>query len=281
MELSANEWPIIASEESRPMAKPEFHLRIAGQDVAPETVDVSDLLTLVTDLRKAIASTADGYVDLPLPSRYGAVVSLVGVEPGSNRLRIAVSSFAISAVAAITQAIADDNYYQIPFPAQEALARMSKQAVSKGWELNFQPGRDGQIVPATISKTHEVPDPRSRTASGTTTIFGRCMRVGGEEPVARIKLAGTNDTITVKFADEKMVVELAHRLYRDVGLVGVATWTPMDWKIAEFEVRKILPYEPIGAERAFKDLAEAAAGRWDDVDAVEYVRSLRSEDDKG
>ncbi|HTU22501.1 MAG TPA: hypothetical protein VMG10_30970 [Gemmataceae bacterium] len=261
------------------MAKPEFHIRIAGQDVAPETVDVSDLVTLVSDLRKAIAVTAD--LNSEAPSRTGPILSLVGVEIGSSRLHLAVAGFALAAVARITQAIATDDYASIPYTAQEALARMSKQAVNRGWELNFQPGRNGPIKAATISEAHEVPDPRSRTANGTTTVYGRCMRVGGEDPVARIKLAGTNETITATFADEKMVIELAHRLYRDVGLVGRAIWTPMDWKIVEFEVQQILPYEPIGAERAFQDLAEAAAGRWDDVDAVEYVRSLRGEDEEG
>jgi hypothetical protein len=95
-------------------------------------------------------------------------------------------------------------------------------------------------------------------------------------------LVGKEETITVSFPQEQqeMIKHLARHLYEVVGLEGYATWTTTDWKITNFQVQRILPFKPTSPDKAFSSLAEAAAGRWNDVDAEDYVRNLRSGDDE-
>jgi hypothetical protein len=259
------------------MTRSQFQIHLSGNTVAPEVIDVIDLFTLLGDFRKAVCVTVGITQDRRAEGE--PLISLVGVETGSSKLSLVASATALLGASIITQAVAEDDYSRVPLEAQTALSNVSKLVVQRGWELQFVPDQSGAIRPARISRDHEVPDPAARTMSGTTTIYGRCMRVGGEEPVARIKLTKNQRTITAELT-EALAKLLAPRLYEEVGLEGVAQWRTVDWEIVHFQAKRILEYRPAGPVGAFADLAEAAAGRWWSIDAEDFVRKMRSEDDE-
>ena len=62
------------------MDKPEFELRVAGDNIAPNTVDVEDLVEILSLLRKALILMS-GIPDEPGTE---SVLSLVGINPGQR-----------------------------------------------------------------------------------------------------------------------------------------------------------------------------------------------------
>lgn len=138
------------------MTKPRFDVRILGSGVLPETVGAGELADFLIELEKAVRSM--------LQSRAAgeteeAVISLVDVAAGSNRLTIAVAPAAVWAVSAITQAVASSDYRQLPYDAHLALAQLSGKAVTKQWSIEFARNSKLDLPRAVISAEHTVPDP--------------------------------------------------------------------------------------------------------------------------
>lgn len=254
------------------MRKRTFKIDIVGPGVSPETTRASDLADLMVQVERAIVETARAQgADLPDE----AVVSLVAVGEGSNSLTLAVADCALPATSSISHAVSADDYESIPPQAHEALYEISKQAVRQDWTVNFVPERSPRIEGAAISSEHEVPPPPVPPhVVGTTTVFGRCVAVGGvTRPKARIRLQ--NGDLLYVDVTEQLAKKLAKNLYDQVCVEGAATWRTDDWTLLRFDAVRVTDFRPTDAVAAFEKLSAAAGGRWDEVDAVEYVRQLR------
>jgi hypothetical protein len=182
-------------------------------------------------------------------------------------------------VSAISHAVAAQDYHTLPPSAQLELATLSKQMVKRDWVVEFLADPALHIEHAKISTEHPVPEPLPPpSATGTTVVFGRCVRVGGAgAPRAEIRLPEGN--LLYIDVSEEMAKELARRLYDEVCIEGRATWRTTDWTLLDFKAAHVTDYRPTGLVEAFEQLARAAGGRWNNVRADEYVRELRSEDD--
>ena len=127
---------------------------------------------------------------------------------------------------------------------------------------------DAEITPDTeISLAPEL--------HGMTTIYGQCVRVGGETPTASIRLL--NGKLIAAKIDTKKAIDLAMHLYSEVALEGEATWDASGSEMIGFKAEKILEYKACDLEEAFRKLYEAGGSIWDGVDAVAYVQELRAE----
>lgn len=252
--------------------KASFEVVLTGEGVSPDTTRAGDLAELLQNMEKAIVETArsEGIKIADEP-----VVSLVGVEPGSNRLQLAIASMVVPAASLLSHAVADKNYDRIPRTAHEAVYAVSNQASRKKWAVSLLLEHDApEIVSATISEENAVPAPPASPAiSGTTIMYGTCIRVGGVKPKAEIRLAG-GGMLYIEVSED-IARQLAISLYEEVCLEGEATWSTKDWSIEGFRATGVMAYRRTDAETAFRLLAEAAGSRWDDVDAEEYVRNLR------
>jgi hypothetical protein len=267
------------------MSKPEFVVRITGDQVSPESIDVRDLFAVLVELRKAMCLAA-GLDDEEVSNHDEAAVSLAGLAPGSANLMLVVSRAALAGAIAISQAAHNGDYSRIPLGAHAALAHVSRHVVRRGWEMQFLPSPSGPVSPARIGPDREVPDPLAHRLRGTTRVYGQLLRVGGEHPPSvRLRLAGTKEAVTI-IVTEQIAKDLGHRLYEQVGLECEASWSPEGLGFAKapspvLRAKRVLPYRPSGdLEDAFRELAEAAHGRWDSVDVDEYVREMRSEDEE-
>ena len=258
------------------MAKPHLQIRISGINVSPEMTRAGDLADILKGIEAAIEATARGQgVELPDDE---VSVSLVGVEESSNKLTIAVVSTCVAAAAQISGTVASGEYGEIPRKAHEALYDVSQKSLEREWEVRFEENASLHVRAATISSQNEVPAlPAPTVISGTTTIYGHCVRVGGARtPRAELRL-GNRRTIDVHLSQE-LAKELGKILYEEVAITGEATWDAEDWSIRSLEATRIMPYRPTDLLVAFDELADLSKGRWGNVDASEYVRVLRSED---
>jgi len=258
------------------MSKRAVKITISGPGLLPETTRASELGDFLRNIEKAVFETAKAQV---AEISDEDIVSLTKIEASSNKLTFAVAGLLIPGVVCVSQAIKTKKYETLPRQAHEALHEVSAQAVRHKWEVKFDKNTSLNIRGGSISEENQVPPaPPPPHIEGTTSIYGRCIRVGGKTPKAIIELyQGKSLPINLS---EDMAKELAKSLYEDVCIEGKAKWNTEDLMIAEFEAVRICEFRATDAVTAFKNLAAAAKGRWDRVDAIKYVEGLRSEGEK-
>ena len=254
----------------------QFDVELHGPNVSPETVDVRDLCALISQFETALRAA------LPLAdavTQSEALLSLVAVSPGSDRLTFLPSPAGFTALVIIGTALAAADFSELPLPAHEACAAVSKAVVARDWTLRITGAKIGQKQPIEISKHRPVPKPPAPIiAEGNTTLYGILIRVGGDTPRATLKPAAAN-AITVDLTHDQ-AKDLGRRLYDEIGLHGDARWNRDTHELDSFTVRRVLTYEKTDILTAFQELAEAAEGRWDGIDAAKFVKNLRSERQK-
>jgi hypothetical protein len=249
-------------------------VEIAGEGVLPETTAARDLADFLIWAEEAI-TTQGGACGLEVDQ--AVVVSLVGIERGhSSRLRFSIRAGALAAVAAISTAVADGDYGRLCPATHAALHKISERSSERNWEVRFVENPALGLRPGLISPSRPVPPLGGlRTATGTTTLFGVCFRVGGvTAPRAEVRLA--NGVLLHLDITRDLAKVLAKRLYEKVCIQGVATWTTGDWSIQGFRATGVAEFSAPDPQTAFDELGRAAGAQWAGVDALEYVRRLRS-----
>ena len=258
------------------MSTVSFKIAITGRGVLPETTRAGDLAEFVVNVEKAISETAKAR-GVALCDE--DIVSLTDIEKSSNKLTFTVAALLLPVAGAISAAVKTSKYESLPRQAHKALHDISGQAVKKNWKVQFIEERSLSIEGGEISSERPVPEPPvAPSIRGTTSIYGRCIRVGGVQPRAEIeRYQGGKIYIDVS---EQLAKDLAKRLYDAVCLQGVATWNSEDWTIETFECTEISEFSEVNVAQAFEQVAAAAKGKWAAVDAVKYVEALRSEGEK-
>lgn len=249
---------------------------ITGAQVSPERVAVRDLIDVLTRIERAVDSYAEAHLgEVPEEAR----LSLVDIKPGSECLVFSVPDPLVGAMAVISKAIDLEDYAELPGATYHELYALSESVTRRGWGLEIRELPEQGIHHARIDAAKPLaPPPRPAAIQGTTAIHGRCLRVGGAtEPKAEIRLSATEKLLNVALSEE-LAKEVAKRLYEEVVLEGTATWSTETWEIESFRVSRVTDYRKTDPDLAFKELAEAAEGKWEGVDALDYVRGLRRDD---
>lgn len=255
------------------MAKRNFTIKMTGK-ARPETVSAGDLADFIEHVEKALVAYAKTEA---LELQSDVAVSLVGVGEGSNELTFAAQVEVMPGVIAMAEAITHRDFSKLPFETHQNLYDMVELSRKRDWGLELH--TVGQAA-AIIEPGEEIQFPSSPVlVSGSTNLLAWCVRVGGAKPKAEIRTLKDNTLLYVVVSID-IAKELAKRLYEVVILEGQATWSAETWEIKDFKVSSVQPYRKMPVSNAFSGLREAANGRWDGVDAVEYVSELRSVTDK-
>ena len=252
------------------MPKPTFQFKIQGDGVTPESVRLRDLVETLQLVEAAIAETARGMGESDIEALN---LSLVGITNGSADCTVAASPAMIRAASVVTRSLERNEFTTLPMRAQTSLRKLWKKSDNKGWDFSFAP-IDNDVTFAQILHDREILRPGQ--IAGRTTLYGKCMDVGGKKPTAKLNLL-SGETLTVELSSEEMAKQLGARLYEVVGLEGEAKWGADDWKLERFIVDRITEYAETHAADAFSRLAQLAGNTWDDVDPVAYVQDLRAD----
>lgn len=254
--------------------KPTFRIDLLGENLSPETTRASDLAEVILQVEKTILETAASQ-GIEIPDE--ALVSLVGIGDGSTKLTLAAALLVLPVVGCVSHAVSSGDYGELPRAAHEALHEMSQRAVARKWAIRFLEDPFAHIEPGVISEEHQVPPPpMPPEVRGTTTLYGRCIRVGGVRPKAEISLH-QGGTLFIDVTED-IARGLGRRLYDEVCILGEATWETETWTIQGFRAIALSPYGPTGLAAAFEQLAAAAGTHWDGVDAIDYVQHSRHGD---
>lgn len=254
------------------MARVEFRVKISGP--RPDEVSARNLAEILTHLEDAVVSFAETN-GLEFPET-GPALSLVDVGEGSDLLTFSVFEPVVPSVAVISTAIARNFYQLLPAETHEAMWRASEIVRKAGWGLEFLEDERAGVMSAVITPERGIsPPPTPTMLSGSTVLLARCLRVGGATtPKAELRVVQGGRLINPDVS-EKIAKELGHHLYEEVLVEGIAKWDTRTWEIKEFTVKAIYEFDRIDPKLAVRELAEAAAGAWDHVDAVEFVADQR------
>jgi hypothetical protein len=113
---------------------------------------------------------------------------------------------------------------------------------------------------------------------GETVLYGKVIRVGGVEP--RVELKPLVGQILSCATTVEIAIQLANRLYQQVGVFGHATWDQEKLEIQEFRISRVLAYEKKPLTHAFKLLREVTQKEFDVIEDVDqYITNLRHGED--
>lgn len=259
------------------MADNEFLLRIVGEDVSPQSVDVDDLTDVIRGFRGAIASIAgeDGH------RVFLGLVNVAATASDSETLTLSGSPETLASAQELVRSLASDTTHKLPEKARICLRNIWKSTFRRGWDACEFSGNGSAIGNAAILREKEL-FPIPGTYRGTTTLYGRCIRAGGERrKTATLKLTN-GETLTITLKTTKLAKQLGERLYQVVGLKGEAIWQSSDRSLSDFRADTLTDYTdrdtPLrerSVVEAFDALVIAAGNRWDNVNPDEFVREQR------
>lgn len=252
--------------------KPTLTFSIEGSGVTPESVRVRDLYEVLSLVESALAETSKTMVGVSKTADLS--LSLVKVEGGSNLLSVAMSRTMFQAADVVVSAVAEEDFSAVPMVAQAQLRKLWQKANRQSWDFRFSKS-DGRQKEAQISSKREILKPAK--VSGVTTLYGKCVDVGGDTKITvRLRLE-SGDYFTAQVNNLEMGRELGGRLQEWVGLEGEAKWDSETWSMQSFRATRITEYHDTNPVEAFSKLAATSGNAWDDVDAEEFVRELRAE----
>lgn len=257
-----------------------FHFEVKGEGVEPGSIPLRELIGLMALLQGALTETAKarGLKDEALD------YSLTAVNKGnSSDYQITASPEALANANYLTRAIANrDLLLALPQAARDKVRELWAWTYEHGYDAVAFSSNGSQITPAIIRADEEPPGERL-TYRGTTTVYGVCTRAGGDTHRSATLRLADGKTKTVRLKTKSLAQELGRRLYQTVGLVGEAIWDADSRRIVAFQAESLSPFRdrdpgadrPRSITRSLERLAEAAGGRWDEVDPDEFVRELR------
>jgi len=254
------------------MDLPKIEVRFTG-GVSPENVHVGELanvLKAIEDLFAAALITSDADV-----KEEDVLVGLVGVGSGSVRLQFA-TTFHGSTIAALMQIGRLIRAQQLlPHQAIGPIQTIHRFVRKHNCVAQFIAPSRGENPLAELLPTTELASSR-HVIGGTTTLYGKVIRVGGKESEPRVWVQ-TGPGATVRCtASVDMARQLGGKLYLQVGLAGQAKWDAKSLAVQAFQIEEILLYEETPVHLAMARLRDAVGGEYDDIDDVPgYVSKLR------
>ena len=246
-----------------------LEFKLHGNGVSPKTFkskEVGLLLVSLEDAIKAyiIENNTDGSEQLEESDLFISPIFIkdesltVGYVPN-------IKKYIVPAFAAIASAITSNDLTSLPQKSIENLKNIQKITYQKNCQADFK--LNGETI-AKIDSETQISIPDSRKIKGDTILYGKIIRVGGADPVVRVKLDGN---ITLSFdVSESDAIRLAHKLYKEVGFRGTASWAKDSYRLLDFKVKSIIDeYEPIGIKKSFEELSLIASKYWDDIENIE------------
>lgn len=262
---------------------PVAELRLEGANSRVHEVPLSVLATLFEALEEALLSIDEeqrNEGDAP-----PLVVTFHSFQSSSTIARASTSDMhrGRRAMRRWREAVRSGDIDDLPKRAVDATRRV--QALhARGYRPSLrEPDRKGTAVP--LPPLDIAPEASAGALlSGTTTLYGEVLRVGGDTPKVRIRPLAGDAAIGCNLppGDRGLAIarELGGRLYTTVGVRGVAQWDPATWTIQAFTIEDVTPYREAPLRESFRLLFEAAPHAWEDVEDVSAViREMRADED--
>lgn len=266
------------------MSRHIFEIRLQGDTLSPDTVRAHELGALMAAVEQMVAAiVARDNPSLALEDAQ-VVIGLAGLELGSYTLRFQTpyEKETVLAYHQIAQAIQTTLYDDLPQKTIDALkeARQISRRLRTDIEFWEKPPHTTEYQSIAVIAANTAIEVTAKEIEGFATVYGTVVRVGGVNP-PRVTLQLLDETtfscnLSEKESGIKIAQQLGSRLYRRVGVRGMARWRVPTMDLVFFRIEELLDYEgqkPLQENlRAMRDVI----GDWyDDLDIQGLISELR------
>jgi len=249
----------------------EGHLR-------PNDISAADFGALVTDFEKLVNSRVD---DKELRDRIMSLkVSVVGIREGS-----AIAIFAPTPMETVLQVVTETINDIVSGQtanwsgrSQRVYYKITDLAEKLGVRPRLVVNWRGQVAQTSLAPL--VAPPQLFELRGTTTLYGKVIRLGGKKPKVDIEPLGYSRMVHAA-AEASIVKELeqSESLYTLVALTGEAQWDLETLEISKFHVQSWKAFSPPGPADGMAQLRDRFGKYFDDIDDVTaWLAELRGEE---
>ncbi len=221
------------------------------------------------------AVVAHKHPDLDLQKR--GVLRLSSLTDGS--LNLACSSpykEAGPALREVGNVAEDGDISRLPVEARPPVLKLLKfnHNHNTSTDIREADGQRARLLRFTPDIIISVPA-ESATVTGTTTLYGELLRIGGNPPVARIRFID-DITKSCPVQSTDLAREMATRLYEIIGVRGKGVWEVGSMELRDFKIEQITEYRQTSLTKAFESLREVTEKYYVEIEDVNaFVADLR------
>jgi hypothetical protein len=248
-----------------------IELRFTGEitTVGLRSKDIGEVITALEDAVAAIASDKN-----PGLRRDSIPLSLVKVEEGSIVLTFDtnVRDLVFPATFLLSDMIQGSRWSDLPLRALQNVRELIRFVRRHKCLAQLQVRQAGRTSTVVLSPDVQIPD--SVTLFGETELYGEVKRVGGVEPKVELKTL-QGETLYCETTEE-IAKELGNHLYEQVKVYGAAQWNSETLEIIEFEIHRVVQYQPTSPAQAFREIRRDFGHLFDDIeDPNAWVNKIR------
>ncbi|WP_139173811.1 hypothetical protein [Hydrobacter penzbergensis] len=242
-----------------------LELKFHGNNISPESVKPSEVANIIAAFERLLLQQAKA--DEPGIDVDEVLFCFEKIENNSLDLLfkpVKVKEIIVGSYLLLATAVSTGDYTNVSKGAIQPLKEIVK--FTKKHNCLGQFNHNYKTI-SNFTKDLEINYAIPNSISGETTIYGKIIRIGGEEP--RLHFRINEDEKLIFDINEKLAKELAHQLYEYIGLVGVATWDATNFNIENFEILKIVRLDNQPLNIAFDEIKGVIGKYWDEVEDVE------------
>ncbi|HRP36918.1 MAG TPA: hypothetical protein PLS50_03850 [Candidatus Dojkabacteria bacterium] len=242
-----------------------IELRFSGSDINPSKVKPSEIASLLANFERSLLAqiklvdpTIDTDVTLfSFDAIHGQSIDLL-FKP-LLQITTVLASYTTIATSFINQDYQNISSRSIE-PLKEIIKFSKKYNCVGYFYLNnteissFEPNQEIKTIPNSVLE-------------GETTIYGKIIRIGGEDPKIHFRI---NEEEKLIFdIDESLAKKLSPKLYEFIGLVGVAKWNSENFSIENFKLLEIIDIDKRPIIDSFNELQGLIGKHWDEVEDID------------
>lgn len=171
-------------------------------------------------------------------------------------------------------AIETGDFSYLPPRAEDQLREIVGFNHRHNTETRFWENNGARNLLAVVNQNTEVTMPA--TITGTTTLYGELLRIGGDAPPrARIRfLDGFTKSCAV--CSRELAREMARRLYETIGVRGRGKWDVKNMRLREFYIEGLTEYRQTSITSAIESLREVTEEHYQSIEDIDaFVADLR------
>lgn len=246
-----------------------IELKFEGNGIKPSKVKASEIADLIRSLEDSIMSIVRS--NHPELDEDYVLISFEEIKESSLSLKCRAhkaASYVIPAYMAITASFEQHNFNNLPKTSIEALRTITR--FSKRHDCDGAFIRNDHRL-ATFNPKTEVAYRATDLIKGETTIYGEVKKAGGEVPRVTLRI---NGEYSIHFEVKKEIaIQLASQLYKEVGLIGTATWDRNTYRVLDFKAKGVVNLETPTLKDTFTGLYGLLG---DHLDRIEDFNSYKS-----
>lgn len=248
----------------------EFRLEASGK--AEGTANMAMLGQVMQSWSSLIESVHLDGAKAPAAELHKVVA--VRIEAGSHRVFARVPTSHVPALRLVTESIRTGSMSMLPLGSRPYMSECAEQ-LGKAHQVlriveNKKAGIDGAVL---IEVPADAPDARIK---GETTMVGRLRAIGGLRPTLHLETRPRSVTITATIEQAR---DVASFLYQTIVVDVAAEWSVESSDLASCKLLQWRPGPDSSLTQGAHAMADHHGSVWEGVDAAEWVRQLRSEDE--